>query len=474
VPADLDELFIALGREADTLPLAPASAARRRGERRRRNQVVAAAVAVLLVIAGAGAAGWWIDHERRPVLPAGPVRGLEPVGEPVPLTNTTAEAGHATWIDGGRVYLSTILSAQAVDARSSKPLWSAGTFHFGSQHDGPFPYAGSLLMLDGTPATTLYVHDAASGARRWTLPLGAEDPLLLADGLLIRMAKASGVTEAFDVSTGEKRWSAPAGKDRPIRIAGMQNSADGVRLDGQPEPGSWRLPGFEISGDRLVQLTRSGRLLVRDAATGKLLHTVRVPEPSLGVKLFAIDGAALMIDHEQVRTTDLSSASGATRVLFDDQRRGSPRRIYPCGPFRLCLDNMQETTVIDSRDGRVWWAAATSELYIGPITARGNRTLASGTLETVLYDEGGRAIFRTDDGAAGRSDRGAAGWIDEGNLLYIGRGAINSVSTVDGKVTRLGDAPAFGGRCAWNAELLACPVRLDGSRMELRIWRFTR
>ncbi|MFC7534239.1 hypothetical protein [Actinoplanes sp. GCM10030250] len=60
-------------------------------------------------------------------------------------------------------------------------------------------------------------------------------------------------------------------------------------------------------------------------------------------------------------------------------------------------------------------------------------------------------------------------------LLPGHRASIHSVSTADGKATGIAEVPALGGRCAWNAEMLACPVRPDGpGSVELRIWRFTR
>lgn len=482
MPADLDELFSALGRQADAVPLAPAADARRRGVRRRRTQAMLAGAAVLVVVGG-GVAAWRGNPGPRPVpaAPAGSVRGMTPVGSPIAAggTNTTWTQ---TVTSDGRLYGAAETpdgksKVVAIDPETAKILWESAPFHPFYDYNGPIAVPGALLVTDSATMQeipTLHVLDPDTGTTRWKLQWHTPDEVVVGDDVLVRMVAATGVTEAYDLRTGAPLWSLPAGADRPAHLMGMQSG-------GYDEVANLVGPDITISDDGLVQITRGGQVLLRDIRTGALRKTLSA---ALRNTLFpvAYDGELFTAYHAtdkkqyQIEVTDLTGASGTSKILYTATEGQGVGRFVPCGPHRLCLsqfiDAQSRSTVvsIDTETGRALWTAGLQTQVSGYLYARGGRVLRGDIAETGLYDEKGRTVY------AGAGD---GRWIDDDNVLWTESTksgyTVSVVAATTGRKVELGTMPNRTGNCSWTSEFLACPVGFTKPfRSELRIWRFTR
>jgi outer membrane protein assembly factor BamB len=482
VPTDLDDLFSALGRQADALPLAPAAAARHRGAQRRRTRAMLAAATAVLVMAGVGVAAWRGDLGQRPVpaTPGVPVRGMSPVGSPIKFGGTDNHWTQTVTADG-RLYAAAETpdgetKMVAIDPETATILWESTPFHPFWDVGGPIAVPGALLVSDSASmdeAPTLYVLDPATGAVRWQLRWRSPDEIVVGDNVLVRMVGDTGVTEAFDLGTGAQLWSLPAGGDRPAHIVGMQ-SGD------YDEVGNLVGPQTTLSDDGLVQLTRGGQALLREIRTGALRRAAQTAAPSTWSAV-AYDGQLFTL-HEtgkkqrQIRVTDLAGAAGESRILHTTTEGKGVGDFAPCGPGRLCvvqfLDAESKTVVvpIDTETGKALWTAGLRTQVNGSLHARAGRVLAGDIAETGLYDAKGRTVY------AGAGD---GQWIDDDNVLWTESATSGLtfpvVAAGTGRKVKLGSIPGRSGNCTLTGEFLACPVGvMKPFRSELRIWRFTR
>ncbi|GGN01274.1 hypothetical protein FHR83_000751 [Actinoplanes campanulatus] len=492
MPADLDDLFTALGRQADTLPLTGADGARQRGRQRRaRNRAVLAGIAVLLVLTGAGVAVTR-DRHAEPILPAttpSRVRGLSPVGEPLRLAE--GRMWNNARISGNRVIgFSTVgdggHETVAVDSSTGATLWRISSSD--TYYRGVAATAEAVMLLrelnlpsDGPQDRILYFHDPATGAKRWELRHTDHDRLVLHEKVLVRLVHTTGVTEAYDLVTGRRLWSAPAGADRPLLMDGMVTEADahqyGSGNNGLFDPSTEK--AFPYTDDRLVQVTRKGKVVIRNIRTGQIQSTVQGrigamdvysngADPTGVESVTAYEGTVYLTEYTeqglQIGTPD--------RILHRSQAPWRWEDFVPCGRQRLCVFESREerearTVMIDATTGTV--LRTTGAVPGDGIAAlRTSRLLMSfgGGGGTALYDPNGQAMY---------SDNGFGGFIDDGNVLTLTQDAgdrqytARGVSTIDYKKSRLGVLPEVSGRCDWDETVLTCPAG-----RELRIWRFTR
>ncbi|MEU4687844.1 PQQ-binding-like beta-propeller repeat protein [Actinoplanes sp. NPDC023714] len=477
MPVDLDEMFADLSRDGDTVPVAPAVAARRRGARRTRNRAVAAALATLLAIAGVGVAAWQRGHRAEPILPAtpnSPIRGLEPLGEPLDL------GGDRYWsypaVSEGRVYAVSMPMAAGGDARRNRGVAVAGrtgdilwsTLEDLGDTDIPVPIPGTVLLREAAPQPIMHLLDPATGAERWSLVHELDDDLVFHTDVLVRVHAADGLTEGFDIRTGERLWSAPGGADRPRFNAGIPGGNDVRR---------WGLSNNEpFSDGYMFQQLTSGRMLIRDVRTGAVRNRIATVLNSQSGLTTVHDGTVFWPVGDEIRAAALGDDSTA-RVIFTFGPGKGPRGLFGCGAGRVCVGEAADDDEKDSRvvavdvdAARTLWTAPASFMSRG--TARAGRILTGSGRGAALRDDAGRVLYE---------GPGDIGWIDDGNMLQFQmrpdgkRTTVAVVSAVDGARTVLGEFPsgssAMGpaGHCAWSAETLAC---VDGSRLVR--YRFTR
>jgi len=210
IPADLDELFAALGRQADSLPLAPARAAVHRGRQRRHRGVLAAFAAVLVVAAGAGVAAGWHRDDRQtpPATPDGRIRGMAAFGEPI-VFGSDRNVWRQTVTADNRIFSMLRLSGGenrvvALESRTGALLWADGPYGTGAGvvavPDGP------LLVLEetvkdpyGESFSSVHVLDPATGTNRLRIGWGPQDHVVL-DGDMLVTAHRSGAMAGFSLS----------------------------------------------------------------------------------------------------------------------------------------------------------------------------------------------------------------------------------------------------------------------------------
>jgi outer membrane protein assembly factor BamB len=472
MPIDLDDMFTTLGRHADTIPLAPVERAQRRGEQRTRT-TVAAAAAVCLIATGIGAVV--VRHERQSPQVSSK-RGLPSVGAPIEFGDQ-ARASTAAGADG-RLYaawqtLDGRISLTAVDLDSGAVAWPAR--EVGSRTDtlgSVNAYRGTLMvMLDhadtAEAGSVLQIYDTADGRLRWELPYQAGDALVPHESVLVWMSAKTGRTEAFDWVTGDKRWQLPAPADRPIRTAGTYLDENWTFALGRPTP---------FTDDRLVQVTRSGKVQVRDIATGGLLRTVTGAPPEQDPSSFIVYGDWLYSEEREccdqdgyrVRRTDLRTARGSSAVVLSQGDGHQLNGLQPCGDQRICVidqdrDLKTTLTVFDLPGNRRLWQVVAPE-QAGSVATVPGYTLVSGSEgDRVVYDRDGRLVFSTPGGQPQ--------WLDQDTLLLLPDlvgGPARKVSLPDGRITQLGEVPARSDACAWTRERLACPAVTS-----LRIWSLT-
>ncbi|GAA1631059.1 PQQ-binding-like beta-propeller repeat protein [Actinoplanes couchii] len=466
--ADLDELFTALGRQADTIPLAGAEPARERGRRRRnRNRAVLAAAAVLLILAGTGLV---VNREQRaePILPAtspARIRGLAPVGEPFRIADGRAWSGAR--ISGNRVIGFSVDAegrhvTAARDVTTGKTLWTLSDLAGPDRgfYRGVATTPDSVILLlekEAEGERALEFHDPRTGARRWELPHTIDDQLVLHTEVLARLVGATGTIEGYDLITGKRLWSAPATGNR--LMTGMRAAGDPDEAGGLFHPSSEKV--YPVTDDRLILASAGGRIETRDIRTGKILAVNR---GRAGIQdLSAYEGRAYVTEPDGV-----GSPAG---TLYRPPAPWSVTRSFGCGTDRLCVYEENgaaaRLTLLAQPDGTVLRTTGAVPLIGFNATRLGHVfTSGGGDKGTALYDESGEARY---------SDNGIGGFVDDGNALTLtrdagdGRFTARGVSNIDFRSVKLGTMPEISGRCDWNTDLLTCPAGA-----EVLIWRFTR
>lgn len=493
MPADLDELFTAMGRQADTLPLAGADHARQRGRSRRVRSRAALAAAVAVLLVGVGVT---VTRERRgadPILPAthpARIRGLAPLGEPLRLAD--GRMWTAARISGDRVIgFSGDAAGSAVGSHETFALdttTGATAWKLSGQASsflGVFTTPEAVMLLnelrreseasDAPGERSLEFHDPATGAKRWALRHTSRDRLVLHEAVLVRLVGATGSIEAHDLVTGKRLWAVPSGADRPRVITGTRTGADHHEIAGDGsglyDPSSQK--AFPYTDDRLVQLGVNGGITVRDIRTGKVRSTVQ-GRP---------DAETVTAYEDTVLTAEPGdggwSIGPASRILYRSQQPWDMTGYFLCATDRLCVYETREGSdgrpearqlLIDTTNGDVLRTTG-AVLPIGVSSVRGGHLMTSGGggmggNGTALYDENGRPMY---------SDSGFGGFIDDGNVLTLTQDArdrtfvARGISNIDFREAKIGTVPEISGRCDWTEELLACPAG-----RELWVWRFTR
>ncbi|BCJ42465.1 hypothetical protein GCM10010168_07930 [Actinoplanes ianthinogenes] len=447
MPTDLDDLFTALGCQADAIPIAPAEQARRRGQRRSRNQATIAAVAVCLVLAGVGGLLHRSGHSTAPAVTPS-TRTLSEIGRPIGLDGTLT-----TWTSmahDGRVF--TLwqgpgggLHVLAADLATGAEAWTVQ--HRGEAGETPrLRVADEAVVLRTGQAATGY--DPADGHRLWDLPVAKPDELLVHHRALVRWSKDTGGLAAFDWRSGAQRWSLPGLGGGPVWSIAV-HSVDQMSEDGGTD-------------DRLVQVTGKGQVRVVDIGTGTVARSLTVPAPADDGMMLAYNG--WLITHEttgttyQVRATDLRTGDSA--VVYT----GSPGHALNAVDMYLdrlfVLDRSRTGTrvvAIDLKDRRRLWEILTTRPMAG-ISARAGHVLTSGEGITELYDQNGRFVYRTPDTYVT--------WLTTDTLLRVTMaGTVERIRVADGHVEPLGQIPLQLGPCDSTPDRLACPVA-EG----LRIW----
>ncbi|GIE27323.1 hypothetical protein Ait01nite_003680 [Actinoplanes italicus] len=488
MPADLDELFTALGRQADAVPLAEVEQVRRRGRQRRaRSRAGMAAAAVLVLLAGTGVLLDRRHSDAEPILPAttpARIRGLAPVGEPLRtgegrMWNGARISGDRVigWIRAGDGSQETV----AVDARTGRTLWrTTGRESF---HLGVATTSKAVILLreikpqseslDEPADRLLLFHDPATGAKRWELRHTDRDQLVLHEDVLVRMVHETRAIEAYDLAGGRRLWTEPADGDPTKLISGMRVGPDDSEEHSGTTSALFRpdaAKAFPFTDDRVVDLSESGRITVRDIRTGKIRSVARGRAGA--EELFAYEGKI----YATLRIDGVWSITTPDHVLYqpdDSAEFGYP---FPCGQTRVCVLERREANgakqearliMIDPNTGDVIRTTGAVPRY-GDNSTRLGHILTSGTGEkgTTLYDENGRARY---------SDDGIGGFADNGNALTLtrdagdGRFTVRGVSNIDYQAAKLGVIPEISGRCDWNEDLLTCPAG-----RELWVWRLTR
>jgi outer membrane protein assembly factor BamB len=453
MPADLDDIFGALARQADLIPLGPADQARRRGRQRNRNGVIAAVAAVCLVLAGAGVLARPLRHAAPDTVAPAPSPGALPmVGSPIEFGRTVTEA---TVVAGdGRIFTAwpagDKVDVAAVDPHTAQVLWRVDGLG-GPNKQGRF--AGLVAVKQGLLVwidNNLHVLDPAARSKdAWVLPVGDSDQLVEHEDALLRRAE-SGEIDAYEWRTGRKLWSIEPGNDPPTHLLG-------VRTGGSPEVRE------SYTDDRVLTVTRSGKVQVRDVRNGAVLKTITPAQPPTRLSMLltyegrlydggpADDGAP---SGYRVVGTDLNS--GDSRVLVTGKAGHTFAVLDTCGPGRVCvLDQQTGSAAVSAievaRGTKVWTtvvpAGSTS------LSAEGATMIVGGDDTTVLLGNDGKALFRSPDTYVD--------WLDDQRLLALPSTAAGEVTTVgieDRKVTRLGSVPQRVEACAHTVDRLACPT----------------
>ena len=473
MPTDLDELFEALGRQADTVPLAGAEQARQRGRRRTRvRAAVCAAAAVVLVVAGFGLA--LRPPERRADRPVPADRApAPPVGSPIDLGGKIAHSVSSR--DDRRVYTAFVRYQDnsagliAADLRSGAVAWAARPI------DDPrrsitqvvvVPRAVLVVTaaLNGvTAAAGLFAFDPATGAPLWQKENDDAQQLVYSDRMLIQVTPGRQAV-GFDWATGRQRWSEPLGGDgagggsEPVRALGLTTPADEERVNQAGPP-----PDFTDS--RFVLVTAAGVAQLRDVDTGRLRRSVPVTPASLSGATMVAYGGWLFSHDEQddapgelhIRATDLTGDGGSRVIGVLPGRLRTLRTLGGCGPDRVCVvtqaesgDKQTVVTAIDARTARrVWQTPAQGGDQLSSAHGRTMLTAAEGGYQ--LFDAAGHSIF--DSVLTG-------GWLDAGTLLVAAPDGTARLSRWPVTTKRLhplqAPLPMTIGNCTSTADRLAC------------------
>ncbi|WP_199511850.1 outer membrane protein assembly factor BamB family protein [Nucisporomicrobium flavum] len=457
MPADLDQMFAALGRDADAVPLAAPDAARRRGVQRSRTRVLGAAVALVAVMGASAGISAVRDAPTPPAVSHG--GPLAEVGSPIAyesearitLSAADADRAYAAWEDHtGGIH---VVAAELHTGATAWPERSLGRFA-GLGALVAVPQALVVTVEHGGDLTgkrSAYVLDPASGRERWHVASTAADEFLYTGAGLVTVSGQTGLTQAFDWVTGARLWTAAPATDRIVRTAAM------------PTP-----------DDFLVQVTEARQLLVRDLRTGRVLRELE-GAPSPEAYLVASGGTLYSAENDEgasyvIRATDVTRES-PSRTIFTGPEQRRVTSMAMCGPARLCLLDDSDAggepflpdgtntalTALSVPDGRKAWRMAAPH-HAQTIEARDGRILVGG-------GEGGYALHDAQGTRVWR-DLAPAGWLTDDKLITLPvDGVLSAVSATDGRARVMGGVPVDPATCARTADRLACATPTS-----LRLW----
>jgi hypothetical protein len=475
---DLDEMFAALSRQADEIPLAPAATARRRGRERTRNRaILSAAAAVLLLAVGAGVAlAGPRPHTSPPAEPpasAAPVTGppLPDVGAPVSIGDAEITSDSAATVtDGVRAYTAWRTSTAgirmtAVDLHTGARRWplrdvSTGGSELRQVVAGP----AAVLVVAGPadptqPPTDLWAFVPDSGVKLWEMHGQQFANLVFADRMLVWLDPQTGTTKGFYWTNGTQKWSLPAAGDRAVRALGMSTPADEARVNAGGLPA-------DFADNRFVEVTAGGIAQVRDVSTGQLLRSTAVGPSATGSEMVTDDGwlytrveSARSTGAQHVRASDLVG-DGGSAVVFTAPAERQILSVAACGPRRVCVsdalrdrtkDGRVRTTAVDARTHhQIWQVSASAEPAIVS-SAHGRLLLDSADGGYTLIDSNGKVLL---DHLGNQ-----AVWLDADTVLVPAAGnELAKWSAATGRSTPLGSYPGVVRTCASTADRLVCPT----------------
>ncbi|MET0520663.1 MAG: PQQ-binding-like beta-propeller repeat protein [Jiangellaceae bacterium] len=473
MPIDLDEMFDALGRQADAVPLGGADRARQRGRRRNRvRAVVSVAAAVVLVAVGAGIT---LRHPDREALPIDKVIQGTPipqVGETIDMGGPAAHSIVAT--DGKRAYV-TWLNAEdngtqvkAADLETGAPAWDAAQPVVDPLRalDRLVVVPSAVLVVteardDTKPAVGLHAFDPLTGVPLWSREVEAADTLVFAADMLVQLTARTGRVDGYDWVSGAARWSRTEGA--PVtRAVGMAIPDDEAKTNRAGPP-------LTFSDGRIVLLT-GDTAEVRNAATGDLQRTVPMSAPTRGTAvaydgwLFTHDEADDSPGPQSIRAIDLAGSNSTSIVL--EKLPGRFVAMNACGINRVCVitvtEQVRKVTAIDARKRQVLWQRDSSLSGDELSSASGATLVTSETGSVELFNASGELQFKSTM---------IGGWLDARSLLVVmpdGTGRLARLVTTDARLSpydrHISDVD---GSCTSTAQRLVCAGRTSG----LRTWK---
>ncbi|MBX6750161.1 MAG: PQQ-binding-like beta-propeller repeat protein [Micromonosporaceae bacterium] len=483
MPADLDELFAALGSYTDRVPVGPPELARRRGQRRTRRRLAASALAVMLVI---GSVVVIATRFQRPDLPptpttptpsAAPVRftELQPLGAGVDMElggyGMAAVVGDRAYV-GART-VDGRLHVNAIDLRTGDPLWS--TVDLGSFGDWNGLLAGPQAVVvigehdDGTiPDHVLMVLDPDTGAKRWETGFDDLDIQWYDIGAVLPSRTS---VRALDWRTGAELWRIPVPDTNP-EPAFLQNFST---ADAATAPAMLRV-GLDPTDHRFFMVEPSGRLHRYDAATGLEQEVV----PDAGPAVATREGLLInyrLVDDQLFSTNDdrteayrydLRNPAGLVRIYT---ATGQDRidSVTACGPERACVITRSsgpsdKLNLVDLSSGRILWQVEIN--YAEYAVAAGDW----------IITERGNLVEATTGRRFDQRSTVFGGWVTPSAVLIFTADTedparmpqtVVGVSTLDGSSVTLGQIGPIAGLCAWSTTVLVCPTL-----QAFRAWRF--
>ncbi|MBU2662176.1 PQQ-binding-like beta-propeller repeat protein [Actinoplanes bogorensis] len=452
MPTDLDDIFASVARQADAIPLGTAAQARTRGRQRTRNGILATAAAVAVVLAGVGVAvggGTERRADHKTVAPSPSVSTLvgpaTMVGSPIPFGVKTQDQSPV--IAGGRVFTAwragqNSVSVLAADLHSGAVDWKVtGLNGFDSELVGWGVRATEQGVMVSVDSTIHVMNPAGADTGDWVLTAGDLDEVVPFEKALVRRWDINGQVDAHDWRTGRKLWSvdpgATSGPDKVLRVVG------------------------DPAGGRVVLVTQTGKLQVRDAGTGTLVRTITPASPAQAGSNFIPYGEWLYeigagcCDGEAYRVVTSNLVTGASSVILQEGAGHSPAGLTACGPGRVCVldqgDNALTTvTAVDVAQGKKIWSVPGPSMGTS-ISARGTQVLVSTGQMAVLFDERGEQALRILESQVS--------WLDDGRLLALptlGSGEVATIAVPGYQATRHGRIPVDNDMCVASGDRLAC------------------
>jgi hypothetical protein len=463
---DLDELFDAMRRQADTVALPGAGPARERGRHRNRMRAtMTVAVVVMLVAVGTGLAvrGPSARHDWA---------AMPTVGSPLLLDGVPTDARVVT--DGTRAYVAWIrpdndsVWVAAIDLRTGAVAWkpqrlsqpgasealeqvlvtpSAVVVVTKPRVDPPNGFMFYLLDRRGGGLTDALAgdDDDLGGSDQ-----GKEDWVFAGDQMVT--IDPTGGQVLFNGVAGAGYSGYTSGNTAYTRLLGW-----GTTTDEKSVSQSGRSAAFTDS--RVALLTVDGTADVFDAGTGKKLRTVRLGLVT-GKQMAVFDGTLSMVDPhdsptgpQRLRFVDLSGGNGGAWETAP--MPGAVVAMSECGPVRVCVvtsaaGRKDLITAFDVRQRRVAWQATTEVTGAAQLSAANGRTLVAGTGGFDLYDPDGGRI------ATGSSAFHGV-WLDPQQLLVMHPdGVLARLPIGDREPKPIGRAPTGTLGCTSTSTRLTC------------------
>jgi hypothetical protein len=458
MPTDLDEMFAALLRDADAVPVAEAAAARRRGvHRTRMHATTAAAIAVVLVAAGLGGIAW----SRRPGPPPASDTPLPTVGKRIAFGGTAVSAlpqienpminptrAYVLWSDAGGV-----TRVIATDLDDGHRLWQSPVAK-GYDVTTMTVVSGAVVVIaaHGTSADgQMWVLDPNSGRvwRHGSYDLSAQH-IFYPNALVTLDSKTGGLSvAAWD--TGRVLWQQPPGSDPPVRISGSATLLDPTNSYTFRNYGTVDKP----VDSKLIVVTRSGRVQVLDAGSGTG-GAAATPQALFGADVnangrqYAFGGKLVTVSESTPYQLQLTDLGDGVQASWTAPAGRTFVQLTPCGTTSVCVADAgvggPELTLVDlGRQRLVWRIEAAGDV----LDFRDTLVVTGGSDSMTAYD------IRTGKKVASAPQ---LFWIDDTRLLELPAPAADGpVALVadDGTRTQLGTIPAQT-HCAWTTSRLLC------------------